>query len=136
MLPPHWFSLSVPPGLPILIPLAFPLNIPTIYCEVGVVPVLALLARSAAVTDTDLEAVQPTIDHGVPGCNGGFDVVVAATSAATSAAAPLCGEVGDDGKDPGDLGVARREGGKEGQVGDDKPLYGVIIMDGRVCKVV
>ena len=49
-------------------------------------PVLALLARSASVADTDLEDVRPTIAYGVPVCTDGFDVVAAV--ATTSAAAP------------------------------------------------
>ena len=67
MLPPRWFAPSVPPGFTIIIPLAYPLNIPTLRCEVGFVTVLALLVRSTAVADTDLEAVRPTISHGVTG---------------------------------------------------------------------
>ena len=73
-------------------------------------PVFALLARSTAVADTDPEDVRPTISHGLLGCTGGFTVVCAAAD--ISAAASPGGEVGDDGKDPGDLGVAHREGGR------------------------
>ena len=76
-------------------------------------PVLALLSRSTDVAETDLETVRTTIADGVPGCACGF-TVVDATAALSDAASPR-GEVGDDGKEPGDLGVARRKGGKEEQ---------------------
>ena len=95
-------------------------------------PVLALLTQSTAVANTDLEAVWPIISHGVPVCTGGFDIVIATTSASASPR----GEVGDDGKEPGDLGVTRRKGGGEGQVGDDKPVDGVILLDNGVHEVV
>ena len=97
-------------------------------------PVLVLLARSTAVADTDLEAVRPTIAHGVPGCTGGFIVVSAAV--APSAVASPCGKVRDVGKEPGNLGAARCGGGIEGSVGDGKPLNGAVILYGGVCEVV
>ena len=96
-------------------------------------PILALLTRSAEVDDTDLEDVQPTIAHGVPGCTGGFDIVAAAATTSTVAVPHV--EVGDDGKEPGDLGVARREGGGERRVRDDKPIDGVVLMDGGVARL-
>ena len=49
---------------------------------------------------------------------------------------PPRGEVGDDGKEPGNLGVPRPVGGGERRVGYDKPLDGVVLLNGRVCKVV
>ena len=55
-----------------------------------------------------------------------------ATAASSSAASPR-GEVDDDGKETGNLGVARREGGREGCVGYDKSLDGAILLDGNVC---
>ena len=83
--------------------------------------------------DTNLEVVSPTIAPGVPGCTGGFTVVAASAHSAT--ASPR-GEVGDYGKELGDLGVACCEGGRERRVGDDKSINGVILMEGGVCEVV
>ena len=97
----------------------------------GVVPVLTLIARSNAVADTDLVTVRPTLAYGVPGCACGFTVVDATTGPST--AAYPCGEVGNVVKEPGDLGVARRKGGREGRVGYDKPLHNVVFLDGGVC---
>ena len=108
--PPCWFASSVHPGLPRSIPFAFPHNIPLICCKVGVVSVLAFIARSTAVANTDLVTVRPTISYGVPGCACGFTVVGATTSPSTSASPR--GEVGDDGKELGDLSVTCREGGR------------------------
>ena len=48
---------------------------------------------------------------------------------------PPRGEVGDDGKETGNLSVARRKGGGEGRVGDYKPLDGVVLLDGGVREI-
>ena len=126
-----WLGGLLTRGLPILIPLSSPLNVPTLCCEVGIVPVLALIARSATVSDTDLETVCPKIAYGFPGFVCGFTVVDSTTTPSPSAS-PLV-EVGDDGKEPVDIGVTRRKGGREGRVGDDKPLNSVVLLDGSVC---
>ena len=92
---------------------------------------LAFITRGTAVADTDLVTVRPTLACGVPGCDCGFSVVGDPT--ANSTAASPRGEVGDDGKETGDIGVACREGDREGRVGYDKPLNGVVLLDGGVC---
>ena len=53
------------------------------------------------------------------------------TVAPSSAASPR-GEVGDDGKKTGNIGVARCKGGRERCVGYEKLLDGVVILDGGV----
>ena len=98
---------------------------------VGAVSVLTFITRGTAVADTYLVTVRPAVAFGVPGCACIFSVFGAPTAPST-AAFPR-GEVGDDGKETGDLGVARREGGTERQVGYDKPLNGVVLLDGGVC---
>ena len=60
--------------------------------------------------------------------------VVGATAVPYSAAPPH-GEIGDEGKKTGNLGVARGEGGREGCVGYDKSLKGVVLLDGVVWYV-
>ena len=127
MLPPRWFVPSVFPRIPILIPLASPLNVPTLLCGVGVMPILTLISRSTAVANKDLETVRPKIAYGLPGCTCGFTVGDA--TAAPSAAAFPRGEVGGDVKEPVDIGVTRRKGGREGRVVYSKPLNGVVLMD-------
>ena len=72
--------------------------------------VLAIIVRSTAVAAADLETMSPTIAYGVPGCTCGFTVVDDAI--APSDPASPCGEVGDDGKEPVNLGVARCKGGR------------------------
>ena len=46
---------------------------------------------------------------------------------------PPRGEVGDEGKELGGLGVARREGGREGLIGYDKTLNNVVLLDDGLC---
>ena len=58
------------------------------------------------------------------------------SAAAPSAATPPCGDVGDYGKEPGNLSVVRHKGGREARVGDYNPLNGAIILDRGVCEVV
>ena len=93
--------------------------------------VLAFITRGTAVDDTDLVTVHPEVSCGVPRCACGFSVVGARASPST-ATYPR-GVVGDDGKETGDLGVARREGGREGRVVYDKSLNGVVLLDNGVC---
>ena len=131
MFHPCWFAPSVYPGIPSSILLASPRNVPLLFCKVGIVSVLALISHITGVADTDLVTVCTTIPYGVPGCACGFTVFDATTAPCTSAS--LRGEIGDDGKEPGDLGVARRERVREEQVGDDNPLNGVIILEGGNC---
>ena len=57
--------------------------------------------------DTDLETVCPTISYGVPGYTCGFSIDDA--TAVPCATASPHGEVGDDGKEPGNIGVATDE---------------------------
>ena len=96
----------------------------------GVVTVLVLIAHSTAVVDTDLETVFLTIAYGVPGCACGFTLVDAPPFPSTPPSPR--GGVGDDGKETGNLGVASRKGGRDGQVGDNKPLNSVVLLDGGV----
>ena len=93
--------------------------------------VLVFITRVTAVSNTDLVTVRPAVACGVPGCDCRFSIV-SATAAPSSTASPR-GEVGDDGKETGDLGVARREGGREGRVEYCKSLDNVVILDGGVC---
>ena len=67
--------------------------------------VLAFIACGTAVADTDLVTVRTAIGYRVPGCACGYFVVSAPASPST--APSLRGEVGDGGKETGDLGVAR-----------------------------
>ena len=133
MLPPRWFAPSVWPGLPSYVPLASPLNVSSLFCKVGIVSVLALNTRGTAVAGTDIVTVCLEVAFGVPGWFCGF-LVVGVTAAPSSAASP-CGEVGDDVKEAGNIGVARREGGREGCVGYDKSLKVVVLLDGVVWYV-
>ena len=92
--------------------------------------VLAFTTCGTAVANTDIVTVRPEVACGVPGCDFGFPVV-GVTAAPSSAASPR-GEVGDGGKEMGDLGVARREGGRDRRVGYNKSLDGVVLLDGGV----
>ena len=74
--------------------------------------------------------MRPSVACGVPGWFCGFFVVGA--TAAPSFAAPPREEVGDYGKETGNLGVALREGVREGCVGYDKSIDGVVILDNCV----
>ena len=93
-------------------------------------PFLAFVTYGTAVADTDLVNMSPAGACGFLGCACDFSVVGA--SAAPSTATSPRREVGDDGKETGDLGFMRREGGKEGRIGYGKPLQGVVLLDGIV----
>ena len=129
MLPSRWFSLSVCHELPSSVPLAYPLNVSPLCCRVGIVSVLAFNTRGTAVAGTDLVTVRLDVACGVPGWFCGF-LVVDVAAAPSSAASPR-GEVGDDGKETGNIGVARREGGREGCVGYYKSID--CFFNGGIC---
>ena len=93
--------------------------------------VLVFSTRSTAVADTNIVTVRPAAACGVPEWFCGF-FVVGATDAPSSAVTPR-GEVGDDGKDTGNLGVGGREGGRDGCVGYDKSLDDVVTLGSGVC---
>ena len=131
MLSPLWFYLSVVPGLPSSVAITYLLNISLVCCMVGIVSILAFITCGTAVADRDLVTVRPEASCVVPGCDCGF-FVIGATATPSTAASPQ-GEVGDNGKETGDLGVARLKGGREGRVGYDKLLNRVVILDGGVC---
>ena len=71
--------------LPCSIPLTSPLNVSPLQCKVGVVSILAFIARGTAVAYTDLVSVRPTIAYGFPGCACGFSVVGAPAVPSTAA---------------------------------------------------
>ena len=93
--------------------------------------VLAFSTCGTDVANTDLVTVSPAVACVFPGWGCGFSVV-GATFASSYAASPS-GEVGDDGKDTGDLGSACRKGIREGCVGYDKSLDVVVFLDGGFC---
>ena len=124
---PHQFAL----GFHVLFHLHPPLNVSPLCFKVGIVSVLAFSTCGTAVADTDFVTVRPAVAFGVPGWDCGFSVV-GATAAPSSAASPR-GDVGDDGTETGNIGVARREGGREGCVGYDKSLNGVVLLYCDVC---